>query len=73
MFKKNRIALRVLMAQHDLSAGEVGDVIGRNKQTVAVYCSRELSDIPDELLLLLEEHCVKIDVGADGAEDYEDI
>ena len=53
------------MAQHDLSAGEVGDVIG--------YCSRELSDIPDELLLLLEEHCVKIDVGADGAEDYEDI
>lgn len=73
MEKKNRIALRVLMAQHDLNAEDVADIIGRTKQTVAVYCSRELSDIPDELLLLLEQYCVELDVEGEDAEVYEDI
>jgi len=55
--KKNRKALRLLMVMHDLEQKDVAEIIGRDRQTVAVYCSKTLTDIPDSLLKKLREHC----------------
>jgi hypothetical protein len=60
-YKPNRKPLRLLMVEHDLEAKDVARIIGRKEQTVAVYCSKTLTDIPDELLKVLEEHCTNED------------
>lgn len=53
MDSKNCTRLRVLMAQHRLTAEQVGEMVNREPGTVYQW-RRGYRDMPDELLELLE-------------------
>ena len=53
--KKNRIALRVLMARHDLSATDVANALGIKSGTVRNYVARKGIDCPDSSLSKLKQ------------------
>jgi len=45
--KPNRMELRRIMAERDLKAPDVGRILGREPQTVNLWCSKVGQDIPD--------------------------
>lgn len=54
MEKPNRIKLRTLMAEHDLSCPDVAEILDRSDSTVREWTSKVGADIPAHSLELLE-------------------
>ena len=54
MEKPNRIPLKILMAEHDLSCPDVAEILDRSESTVREWTSKGGADIPSHSLELLE-------------------